>query len=61
MLSTNFVSALQSAWKLPDLRARILFVFAMFLVYAIGLHIPVPGVDRAQMERIFQDQQLLEF
>ncbi|MEN3002152.1 MAG: preprotein translocase subunit SecY, partial [Armatimonadota bacterium] len=47
--------------KLPDLRARILFVFAMFLVYAIGLHIPVPGVDRAQMERIFQDQQLLEF
>ncbi|GBC93326.1 Protein translocase subunit SecY [bacterium HR15] len=61
MLSTNFVSALQSAWKLPDLRARILFVFAMFAVYAIGLHIPVPGVDRHQLERIFQNQDLLQF
>ncbi len=61
MLSTNFVSALQSAWKLPDLRARILFVFAMFTVYAVGLHIPVPGVDREHLARIFQDQQLLEF
>jgi len=61
MLSTNFVSALQSAWKLPDLRARILFVFAMFAVYAIGLHIPVPGVDRDQMQRIFESQGLLQF
>jgi len=61
MLSTNFVSALQSAWKLPDLRARILFVFAMFAVYAIGLHIPVPGVDPEQMRKLFESQQLLEF
>ncbi len=61
MLSTNFVSALQSAWKLPDLRARILFVFAMFTVYAVGLHIPVPGVDREQLARIFQNQELLQF
>ncbi|MCS7064780.1 MAG: preprotein translocase subunit SecY, partial [Fimbriimonadales bacterium] len=61
MLSTNFVSALQSAWKLPDLRARILFVFAMFAVYAVGLHIPVPGVNREEMARLFENQELLQF
>ncbi len=61
MLSTNFVSALQSAWKLPDLRARILFIFAMFTVYAVGLHIPVPGVNREEMRRLFENQELLQF
>ncbi len=61
MLSTNFVSALQSALKIPERRARIVFVFAMFTVYAVGLHIPVPGVDREQMARLFEDQQLLGF
>lgn len=41
-----------AAFKLPDLRKRILFVFAMFAVYVFGLHIPVPNVDRAAMERL---------
>jgi preprotein translocase subunit SecY len=61
MLSINFVSALQSAFKIPELRARIVFVFAMFTVYAVGLHIPIPGVDREVLRRLFEDQQLLEF
>jgi preprotein translocase subunit SecY len=61
MLSINFVSALQSAFKIPELRARIVFVFAMFTVYAVGLHIPIPGVDREQLQRLFEDQRLLEF
>ncbi len=61
MLSVNFVSALQSAFKIPELRARIVFVFAMFTVYAIGLHIPIPGVDREVLRQLFEDQELLEF
>jgi preprotein translocase subunit SecY len=61
MLSINFVSALQSAFKIPELRARIVFVFAMFTVYAVGLHIPIPGVDREQLQRLFEDQKLLDF
>jgi preprotein translocase subunit SecY len=61
MLSISFVSALQSAFKIPELRARILFVFAMFTVYAVGLHIPIPGVDRKELQKLFEAQQLLEF
>ena len=41
-----------AAFKLPDLRRRILFVFGMFAVYVVGLHIPVPGVDREAMAEL---------
>ena len=33
-----------AAFKLPDLRRRILFVFAMFAVFVVGRHIPAPNV-----------------
>ncbi len=43
-----------SAFKLPDLRRRILFVFGMFALYVVGLHIPVPNVDREQMAKLVE-------
>ncbi len=48
-----------AAFKLPDLRKRILFVFGMFAVYVVGLHIPVPGVDKAAMENLFNQGGVL--
>lgn len=47
------LETLIAAWKLPDLRRRILFVFGAFAVYTLGLHIPVPGIDHAKMEALF--------
>lgn len=47
------LETLIAAWKLPDLRQRILFVFGAFAVYTVGLHIPVPGIDHAKMEQLF--------
>jgi len=41
-----------AAFKLPDLRRRILFVFGMFAVFVVGLHIPVPGVDQERMAEL---------
>lgn len=48
------LASLIAAFKLPDLRKRILFVFAMFGVFVVGLHIPVPGIDRAAMAKLFE-------
>lgn len=48
------LASIISAFKLPDLRKRILFVFAMFAVYVVGLHIPIPGIDRKAMDSLFQ-------
>jgi preprotein translocase subunit SecY len=47
------LASLIAAFKLPDLRKRILFVFGMFAVFVVGLHIPVPGIDKAKMAELF--------
>ncbi len=36
---------LRNAWKIPDLRRKILFTVAMLIVYRIGSHIPVPFLN----------------
>jgi preprotein translocase subunit SecY len=48
-----------AAFKLPDLRRRILFVFGMFAVYVVGLHVPVPNVDHDAMREFVQQGPLL--
>ncbi|MGI5849047.1 MAG: preprotein translocase subunit SecY [Christensenellales bacterium] len=38
-------STLRNAWKVPDIRKKMLYTVLMLLVYRIGAHVPVPGVD----------------
>ncbi len=40
-------STLRNAWKVPDIRKKMLYTVMMLLVYRIGAHVPVPGVDSA--------------
>ena len=40
-------STLASAWKVPDIRKKILYTLMMLLVYRIGSHVPVPGMNVA--------------
>jgi len=51
---------LMAAFALPELRKRILFVLGMFAVFVIGLHIPVPGINREAMDRLVQDIGVLQ-
>ena len=39
------LSAFRNAFKVPDLRGKILFTFGIIAVYRLGSHLPVPGVD----------------
>ncbi|MCL5102687.1 MAG: preprotein translocase subunit SecY [Armatimonadetes bacterium] len=41
------LASILAATRIPDLKKRITFLFGMFAVYVIGLHISVPGVDSA--------------
>ncbi len=47
------------AWRLPDLRRKLLFSFAMLIVFRFVAHVPVPGVDVTSLQRLFQSNQLL--
>ncbi|MBX5475831.1 MAG: preprotein translocase subunit SecY [Clostridia bacterium] len=48
------LGAVRHAFKLEDLRRRILFTFAMFLVYRLGVHIPVPGLNPRVIEDLIK-------
>ena len=47
------LSSLMAAFKIPDLKKRITFLFAMFAVYVVGLHISVPGVNTEVLGKRF--------
>jgi preprotein translocase subunit SecY len=42
--------------KLTELRQRLLFVLGALVVYRVGAHIPVPGVDPRALASMFQQQ-----
>jgi len=55
------LSSLASAWKLSDLRRKILFTMAMLLVFRVGVHIPVPGINTDVIADLISKGQLLGF
>jgi len=45
------------AGKFGDLKRRLLFLLGALIVYRIGAHIPVPGIDPVQLQELFKSQQ----
>ena len=43
--------------KFGDLKRRLLFLLGALIVYRIGAHIPVPGIDAAALSDLFNSQQ----
>jgi len=43
--------------KYGDLRRRLVFLLLALIVYRIGTHIPVPGINPDQLRQLFQGQQ----
>ncbi len=48
------ISALANAFRVPDLRKKILFTLAIIALYRVGAHIPVPGVDLDKVKAIVE-------
>lgn len=42
---------------MTELRSRLLFVLFALLVYRVGTHIPVPGIDPSQLKALFNQNQ----
>ena len=49
----NMLGGLGDIGKLTDLRRRLLFLAGAMVVFRIGSHIPVPGLDPAALSRLF--------
>ncbi|MCR4436242.1 MAG: preprotein translocase subunit SecY [Clostridiales bacterium] len=50
----GMLETIRNAWKIPDLRKKILFTVAMLLIYRIGSHIPVPGLDPNEFRKLVE-------
>lgn len=50
-----------NAWKIPDLRKKILFTLLMLLIYRLGCYVPVPGVNVAFIAEKVNNMNILGF
>ena len=46
-------SGFQNIFKIPELKKRILFTLGLLIVYRVGVHVPVPGIDAAALASFF--------
>lgn len=53
----KLVDTIVNVFRIPDLRRRVLFTLSMLAVYRIGGHIPTPGVNTEELQRLFEQAQ----
>jgi preprotein translocase subunit SecY len=53
------IDAVLNAFKIPDLRRKLLFTFAMLVIFRFLAHVPVPGVNAEALKRLFESNQLI--
>ena len=55
------LSTLRAALKVEEVRKKIIFTLLMFLVFRIGAHIPVPGIDNSIIQTLTSQAKILGF
>lgn len=55
----SFITALVNSWRTPELRRKILLTLALFVVFRVFAHIPIPGIDRERLALLFSQNQFL--
>ena len=43
----------QNIFKIPELKKRIIFTLGLLIVYRIGVHVPMPGIDSVALSSFF--------
>ena len=53
--------SLLNAWKLPDLRKKLLFTALIIAIYRLGCFLPVPGIDVKAVAEMFGSGGVFDF
>ena len=56
-MATTVNPALKTGTKYADLKRRLWFLLGALIVYRIGTHIPVPGINASALDELFRSQQ----
>ncbi|MCJ7522323.1 MAG: preprotein translocase subunit SecY [Dehalococcoidia bacterium] len=55
----KLLQAAVDAFRLPDLRRKLLFTIAILIIFRFIAHVPVPGADQDALKELFQSNALL--
>jgi len=55
----NFLNTLRNSFKTPEIRKKIIFTLAIFLVFRFFAHVPVAGVNLTALKNLFSGNQFL--
>ena len=50
---SGFFETLRNAWKIPDLKKRLIYTLLLLLIFRVGCLIPIPGVSAGALSAIF--------
>ncbi len=53
------IQALANAFRVPELRRKILFTLLMLAIYRFGAHVPVPGISPGAIKGLIEGQAAL--
>ncbi len=53
-MNNKLWQSLVNAWKIPELRTKLLFTAAMIAIYRFGCYVPTPGIDIDALEEFFK-------
>lgn len=52
----SVITPLKNAWKIADIRKKLLVTLMLLLVYRIGVYIPIPGLDASVLSQMVNQQ-----
>lgn len=55
---SRLIQAMKDMVMLPDLRRKLLFTFAILVVFRFVAHVPLPGIDVEALSQLFEQNQL---
>jgi preprotein translocase subunit SecY len=55
---SRLIQAMKDMFMLPDLRRKLLFTFAILVVFRFVAHVPLPGIDVEALSELFEQNQL---
>jgi preprotein translocase subunit SecY len=59
-LNAPLLTAAVDAFKIPDLRRKLLFTLGMLVASRFIAHVPMPGADLNALQRLFQTTSSLD-
>ncbi len=49
----GIIQTFKQAWKIPEMRRKLLFTLMILIIFRLGSNVPVPGINRAMLKAMF--------